>query len=198
MSLRISGKNIEIGDAFRSHVEERVGATLSKYFDGGFSGRVVLERDGAGYRVDCALHLDSGVDLKSEGHGHDIYPTFEQAAERIDKQLRRYKRRLKDHHAEGRNGAAADEASYVVLAATPDAEEEIAPDYSPVVIAEQSTRLRTLSVSGAVMAMDLTNAPVLVFRHAGHGGVNVVYRRQDGNIGWIDPATAGKGDSVDR
>lgn len=197
MSLRISGKNIEIGEAFRAHVEERIRATLSKYFDGGFSGRVVLERDGAGYRVDSSLHLDSGVDLKAEGFGHDIYPTFEQAAERIDKQLRRYKRRLKDHHHEGRSAGNAAEASYVVLA-TPDAEEEVAPDYSPVVIAEQSTRLRTLSVSGAVMAMDLTNAPVVVFRHAGHGGVNVVYRRQDGNIGWIDPATAGKGDSVDR
>ena len=197
MSLRISGKNIEIGDAFRVHVNERFGALLSKYFDGGFSGRVVLERDGAGYRVDCQLHLDSGVDLKSEGNGHEIYPTFEQAAERIDKQLRRYKRRLKDHHQESRSGGATD-ASYVVLAATPELEEEIASDYNPVVIAEQSTRLRTLSVSGAVMAMDLANAPVLVFRHAAHGGVNVVYRRQDGNIGWIDPSSAGRGDSVDR
>ncbi|MCX5513655.1 ribosome-associated translation inhibitor RaiA [Kaistia algarum] len=195
MSLRISGKNIEIGDAYRVHVESRIGATLAKYFDGGFSGRVVLERDGAGYRVDCALHLDSGVDLKSEGRGHDIYPTFDQAAERIDKQLRRYKRRLKDHHHEQKNGA---DASYVVLAATPEDDEEIELDYAPVVIAEESTRLKTLSVSSAVMAMDLTDAPVIVFRHAAHGGVNVVYRRQDGNIGWIDPASAGKGDSVDR
>jgi ribosomal subunit interface protein len=195
MSLRISGKNIEISDAYRTHAESRIGSTLAKYFDGGFSGRVVLERDGAGYRVDCALHLDSGVDLKSEGRGHDIYPTFDQAADRIDKQLRRYKRRLKDHHHEPRNGA---DASYVVLAATPEADEEIALDYAPMVIAEESTRLKTLSVSGAVMAMDLTNASVIVFRHAAHGGVNVVYRRQDGNIGWIDPASAGKGDSVDR
>jgi len=198
MSLRISGKNIEIGEAFRTHVEERIGAMLAKYFDAGFSGRVVLERDGAGYRVDCALHLDSGVDLKSEGRGHDIYPTFEQAAERIDKQLRRYKRRLKDHHHDQKTTANGLEASYVVLAATPEVEEEIASDYSPMVIAEQSTRLKTLSVSGAVMAMDLTDAPFVVFLHAGHGGVNVVYRRRDGNIGWIDPASAGKGDSVER
>jgi len=199
MSLRISGKNIEISDAYRTHVESRVGATLGKYFDGGYSGRVVLERDGAGYRVDCALHLDSGLDLQAEGRGHEIYPTFEQAAERVDKQLRRYKRRLKDHHHDQKNGAGLDaEASYVVLAATPEADEEMPSDYSPMVIAEQSTRLRTLSVSGAVMAMDLANSPVIVFRHAGHGGVNIVYRRHDGNIGWIDPASAGKGDSVDR
>lgn len=200
MSLRISGKNIEISEAYRAHVESRIGATLGKYFDGGFSGRVVLERDGAGYRVDCALHLDSGVDLNAEGRGHEIYPTFEQAAERLDKQLRRYKRRLKDHRHEARtNGAAAEaEMSHVVLAATPDADEEIPSDYAPMVIAEESKRLKTLSVSGAVMAMDLANTPVIVFRHAGHGGVNIVYRREDGNIGWIDPAPAGKGDSVDR
>ena len=140
------------------------------------------------------------VDLNAEGRGHEIYPTFEQAAERLDKQLRRYKRRLKDHRHEARvNGAAAEaEMSHVVLAATPDADEEIPSDYAPIVIAEESKRLKTLSVSGAVMAMDLGNTPVIVFRHAGHGGVNIVYRREDGNIGWIDPASAGKGDSVDR
>ena len=194
MSLRISGKNIEIGDAFRVHVNERFGALLSKYFDGGHSGRVVLERDGAGYRVDCALHLDSGLILKAEGRGHEVYPTFEQAADRMEKQLRRYKRRLKEHHHESR--VAEPDASYVVLAATPDSEEELAVDYSPMVIAEETQALRTMSVSGAVMAMDLADAPVVVFRHAGHGGVNIVYRRRDGNIGWIDPAQAGKGDSV--
>jgi len=109
--------------------------------------------------------------------------------------MRRYKRRLKEHHHESRVTPAED-ASYVVLAATPEADEELAPDYSPMVIAEETKSLRTLSVSGAVMAMDLADAPVVVFRHAGHGGVNIVYRRRDGNIGWIDPAAAGKGDSV--
>lgn len=196
MSLRISGKHIEIGEAYRARVEDRVSAVVGKYFDGGYSGRVVLERDGSGYRVDCALHLDSGVDLKAEGRGHDVYPTFDQAAERIEKQLRRYNRRLKEHHHESRAAASAEDASYTVLAATPEDDAELAADYSPMVIAEETALLRTLSVSGAVMAMDLADAPVIVFRHAGHGGVNVVYRRRDGNIGWIDPAHAGKGDSV--
>jgi ribosomal subunit interface protein len=196
MSLRISGKNIEISDAYRTRVEGRLGDAIGKYFDGGFSGRVVLERDGAGYRVDCALHLDSGADLHAEGRDHDIYPSFEQAAERIEKQLRRYKRRLKDHrYYEQRNGAAL-ESNYTVLAATPDEDEELAADYKPMVIAEETKALRTMSVSGAVMAMDMADTSVVVFRHAGHGGVNVVYRRRDGNIGWIDPAQAGKGDSV--
>ncbi|MBN9024784.1 MAG: ribosome-associated translation inhibitor RaiA [Rhizobiales bacterium] len=186
MSLRISGKNIEVSDAYRTHVEGRVGDAIGKYFSGGFSGRVVLERDGTGYRVDCALHLDSGADLHAEGRGHEIYPTFDQAADRIEKQLRRYKRKLKDHHP--RNGAADIDANYTVLAATPDEDEELAADYKPMVIAEETKALRTMSVSGAVMAMDLAESQVVVFRHAGHGGVNIVYRRRDGNIGWIDPA----------
>jgi len=194
MSLRISGKNIEISDAYRTHVEGRVRDAIGKYFAGGFSGRVVLDRDGTGYRVDCALHLDSGADLHAEGRGHEIYPTFDQAAERIEKQLRRYNRKLKDHHP--RNGAADIEANYTVLAATPDEDEELAADYKPMVIAEETKALKTMSVSGAVMAMDLAESQVVVFRHAGHGGVNIVYRRRDGNIGWIDPAQAGKGDSV--
>jgi ribosomal subunit interface protein len=197
MSLRISGKHIEISDAYRAHVEARIGAAVGKYFDGGYSGRVVLERDGAGYRVDCALHLDSGLDLQAEGRGHEIYPTLDQAADRVERQLRRYKRRLKEHHHEPK-GDAEEAASYVVLAATPDDDAELGDDYSPAVIAEETKALRTMSVSGAVMAMDLANAPVVVFRHAGHGGVNIVYRRRDGNIGWIDPAVAGKGDSVGR
>lgn len=198
MSLRISGKNIEISDAYRTHVEGRLGDAIGKYFDGGYSGRVVLERDGTGYRVDCALHLDSGADLHAEGRGHEIYPSFEQAADRIEKQLRRYKRKLKDHrYYDQRNGAAEEaEAAYTVLAATPDEDEELAADYKPMVIAEETKALRMMSVSGAVMAMDLAESQVVVFRHAGHGGVNVVYRRRDGNIGWIDPAQAGKGDSV--
>ncbi|BCP55947.1 hypothetical protein K32_45640 [Kaistia sp. 32K] len=197
MSLRISGKNIDISDAYRTHVEGRVGDAIGKFFVGGYSGRVVLERDGTGYRVDCALHLDSGADLHAEGRGHEIYPTFEQAADRIEKQLRRYKRKLKDHHYnEQRNGAAELDANYTVLAATPDEDEELAEDYKPMVIAEETKALRMMSVSGAVMAMDLAESQVVVFRHAGHGGVNVVYRRRDGNIGWIDPAQAGKGDSV--
>lgn len=194
MSLRISGKNIEISDAYRAHVEGRISDAIGKYFAGGYSGRVVLDRDGTGYRVDCALHLDSGADLHAEGRGHEIYPTFDQAAERIEKQLRRYKRKLKDHHP--RNGGADIEANYTVLAATPEEDEELAADYKPMVIAEETKALKTMSVSGAVMAMDLAESQVVVFRHAGHGGVNIVYRRRDGNIGWIDPAQAGKGDSV--
>lgn len=185
MSLRISGKNIDVGDAFRSHVEMRLGEALAKYFDGGFAGHVVLEREGSGFRCECNLHLDSGIDLQAEGQAQEAHASFDRAAERIEKRLRRYKRRLKEHHG-GRRSEAVPAASYVIAA--PDEDVEVAPDYSPTIIAEGTTDLRTLTVGGAVMAMDLGGLPVLVFRHAAHGGINVVYRRSDGHIGWIDPA----------
>jgi ribosomal subunit interface protein len=185
MSLRISGKNLDVGDAFRGHVEARVGDAVRKYFDGGFTGHVTLEREGSGFKSDCALHLDTGVVLQADGHAQDPHQSFDRAAERIEKRLRRYKRRLKDHHTP-RHEESVQAATYVIAAL--DEDEEVAPDYSPVIIAEGTTELETLTVGGAVLAMDLADRPVLVFRNAGHGGINVVYRREDGNIGWIDPS----------
>ena len=192
MGLRISGKSVDIGEAFRGHVEAKIGDALEKYFDGGFTGHVTVEREGPGFRTDCAIHLDTGVVLKAEGRAQDVYQSFDMAAERIDKRLRRYKRRLKDHHHRNRGGDGMPATEYVLAA--PDEDTEVAPDTDPVVIAEQATNLETMTVGGAVMAMDLTDAPVVVFRNAGHGGVNVVYRRRDGHIGWIDPSlTGGRG-----
>jgi ribosomal subunit interface protein len=98
MALRISGKNIDIGDAFRSHVEGRVGDAIDKYFGGGFTGHVILEREGSGFKTDCAIHLDTGVVLQAEGRAQDPHQSFDLAAERVEKRLRRYKRRLKGHH----------------------------------------------------------------------------------------------------
>lgn len=194
MSLRISGKNLEIGDALRGHIETRIVDSVGKYFDGGFDGRVTLERDGSGLRTECALHLDTGVNLQAGGHSADPHASFDMAAERIEKRLRRYKRRLKDHH--GRRSEPVPAASYVI-ADMPD-DEEVAADYNPTIIAEESTNLDTLTVGGAVIALDLTDAPVVVFRHAVHGGISVVYRRRDGHIGWIDPSLSDNGKQSDR
>jgi ribosomal subunit interface protein len=187
MPLRVSGKNLDIGESLRQHVVARVDQTIAKYYDGSVSGHVTIARDGSAYRSDCTLHLSSGVSLQAEGAAHEPYASFEQAAERIEKRLRRYKRRLKDRH-----GAAADMAGeaattpYYVIE-SPVEDEEVGHDYNPLVIAESTTRLRELSVADAVADLDLTGAPVGVFRHAGNGRINVVYRRSDGNIGWIDP-----------
>lgn len=183
MSLRVSGKNISIGEALRTHVTDRVNAVTGKYFDGGVTGHVTITPDGAGYRADCNLHLASGIVLQADGRAQDPYGAFDQSADRIEKRLRRYKSRLKSHHD---HDAAKTEtvASYVLEA--PDQEQDAPAEFSPAVIAESTTQLRRRSVSQAVLDLDLSGAPVVVFRHASTGRVNVVYRRGDQNVGWID------------
>lgn len=189
MPLRVSGKNVDIGESLRQHVNDRVRDALTKYFDGGYSGHVVVEKDGGRFRTETTLHLATGITMQSTGVAHDPYPSVDTAVEHIEKRLRRYKRKLKDHH--GARGAAGEpqliDSSYKVIEAV-DEEDEVPADFHPVVVAEQTTKLKTLSVGQAVMELDLQDSPVVVFRHAGHGGINVVYRRKDGNIGWVDPA----------
>lgn len=188
MSLRVSGKNIDIGEALRAHITQRLEQAAAKYFDGGVSGHVTISPEGSGYRADCSLHLTSGIILQADGRAHDPYATFEQAADRIEKRLRRYKGRLKSHHDSHAHSGDEMAASYVIEA--PDQESEPPTEFSPAVIAETTTQLRRLSVSAAVLHLDLTGAPVVVFRHANTGRVNIVYRRADDNIGWIDPRGA--------
>ena len=188
MSFRVSGKNLDLGDALRERINDRIAETVNKYFDGGYSGHVTLARDGFGFRTECAIHLDSKITLHTEGMAPDAYASADQAAQRIEKRLRRYHRRLKEHRSERGDGRAAivDAPSYIIAA--PEHEDEIdAAAFTPVIIAESTTALKMLSVSDAVTELDMTGAPVLVFRHAKHGGINIVYRRTDGHFGWIDP-----------
>jgi ribosomal subunit interface protein len=200
MPFRVSGKNIQIGEALRTRVNERIAEVVRKYFDGGFSGHVTVTKDGFGFRTECAIHLDSGAMLHAEAIAADAYASADQAALRIEKRLRRYKRRLKDRQAaRASDRPAAEEAgsitapTYVIAAPEEDGEEEVG-DFNPVIIAESTTALKRLSVSDAVLELDMTGVPVVVFRHAGHGRINVVYRRADGHIGWIDPPAAGQSD----
>lgn len=189
MELRVSGKHMEIGDAFRTRIEERIEEALEKYFDGRGNGHVVVEKSGSRFTADCSLHLDSGTTLQATGEAMDPQASFEAAAERIEKRLRRYKRRLKSHSAAA-NAKQAEAFSYTVLEAVPETEdEEIPDDFAPVVVAETTMKLSTLPVSSAVLQLDLQDNPVYVFRNAASGDVNLVYRRADGNIGWIDPGS---------
>ena len=195
MSFRVSGKNLDLGEALRERISDRIAESLGKYFDGGYSGHVTLERDGFGFRTECAIHLDSKVTLHAQGEAADAYLSADQAVTRLEKQLRRYHRRLKDHRAERVDDRAAiDAASYIIAAPEPESENEI-DGFTPVIIAESTTRLKQLSVSDAVSELDMTGAPVLVFRHAAHGGVSVVYRRADGHFGWIDPRALAPADA---
>lgn len=191
MALRVSGKNIDVGEALRHRLSDRITEVLSKYFDGGWSGHVTVAREGSGYKSECMLHLDSGVNLQAHGAAQDANSCADAAIEKIEKRLRRYRQRVKDRHghgnAAGANGVFAAQ-SYVLDMPEVDAEEEELEGWSPTVVAEQATTLRSLSVRDAVVELEITGAPVVVFRHAGHGRVNVVYRRPDGHVGWVDPA----------
>ena len=191
MTFRVSGKNLDIGDALRDRIGDRIAETVGKYFDGGYSGHLTLTRDGFGFRTECAIHLDSKITLHADGMAPDAYASADQAAALIEKRLRRYHRRLKGHRPERNetrapDWATVDAASYII-AAPEQADGADIDAFTPVIIAESTTTLKQLSVSDAVTELDLTGAPVLVFRHAAHGGVNIVYRRADGHFGWIDP-----------
>jgi ribosomal subunit interface protein len=200
MTLRISGKSISVGDALRGRVTERTDEVLRKYFDGNYSGHITLSKDGFGFRTDCALHLDSGITLEAESNAVDAYASADQALLMIEKRLRRYKSRLKDRSA--RKAYAASEAlaemvapaldapSYVIEAPADDDE---VTAYSPVIIAEATTSLKRLSVSEAVMELDLTGVACIVFQHGSSGRVNIIYRRPDGNVGWVDPPAVNSG-----
>ena len=201
MTLRISGKSISIGEALRDRVSERTEEVLRKYFDGNYSGHITLSKDGFGFRTDCALHLDSGITLEANSNASDAYASADQALLMMEKRLRRYKSRLKDRSARKAYAASAalaemaaptlDAPSYVIEAPAHDDDE--VDGYSPVIIAEATTALRRLSVSEAVMELDLTGAACMVFQHGGSGRVNIIYRRADGNVGWIDPPSVNAG-----
>jgi ribosomal subunit interface protein len=184
MTLRVSGKNMDVGDALRDKAVLHFDTVVGKYFDGGYEGHLTLEHEGSGFNAQCMIHLDTGAMLQSSAYGGDAVSAYEIMAEHIEKRLRRYNRRLRTHR---RHGEEDGEATAYVLAATDD-EIELDEDYSPPVIAETTSSLRRMTVEEAVMELDLLQGDVVVFRHAGHGGLNVVYRRADGNIGWIDPA----------
>jgi ribosomal subunit interface protein len=202
MTLRISGKSISIGEALRDRVSERTEEVLRKYFDGNYSGHITLSKDGFGFRTDCALHLDSGITLEADSNATDAYSSADQALLMMEKRLRRYKSRLKDRSARKAYAASAalaeidaptlDAPSYVIEAPAHDGEDDV-DSYNAVIIAEATTSLKRLSVSEAVMELDLTGAACMVFQHGSSGRVNIIYRRTDGNIGWVDPPVVNAG-----
>jgi len=193
MQLTVTGKQLGVGEALRSHVEASLEALLIKYFGSAIEAHAVFAREAHLIRADLSVHIGRGIMVKSSASATDYYPAFDAAAERLAKQLRRYKRRLRDHHARLRNQPEELETarSFVLAAAEEELDSEPVLDgqpTAPAVIAEMSTDLPRLTVGEAVMRMDLADAPVLLFRNRAHGELNLVYRRSDGNIGWIDPA----------
>jgi ribosomal subunit interface protein len=187
MQLTISAKQVDISDGLRTHVEHRLTAGVKKYFDRAIDAQVQFARARHIFRSDIAVHAGSGISVRGQGEADDMESAFDIAADRVEKRLRRFKRRLVDHHRAGPTRET--QARQVVLAAGEDDGEADRDDAAggPVTIAETTTSLHTLTVSEAVMRLELAELPVLVFRNSAHGALNVVYRRADGNIGWIDP-----------
>ncbi|QLF69185.1 ribosome-associated translation inhibitor RaiA [Peteryoungia desertarenae] len=187
MSVRVSGKHMEIGETFRQRIEDRISDAVTKYFDGGYSGQVVVTKSQSRFSADCLVHLDTGANLHAAGEANDPQVAFDNAFERVEKRLRRYKRKLKDHHANG-VGMSSVEVAYTVMDPVADDVEEVPEDFAPTIVAESTRKLQTMSVATAVMALDMTDEPILLFRSPGQEEINIVYRRHDGNIGWIDSA----------
>ena len=192
MQLTVTGKQVDVGEALRQHVQAALESLLGKYFGTAIEAHAVFAREAHLIRAELALHIGRGIVVNSRAEAADHYAAFDIAAERLGKQLRRYKRRLRDYHATPRTAGERPELARSFVLAPVDEEAEAASaapadGAAPVIIAEMSTELPHLTVGEAVMRMDLADLPVLLFRNRAHGELNVVYRRGDGNLGWIDP-----------
>lgn len=194
MHIQVNGKQFDVGESLRTHVEDRVLAAVTKYSENPIDGVVTFSRDGHEIVCDATAHLSTGLHAKAKGRAGDPYAAAEGACDRLEKQLRRYKRRLKDHHKTRAEPIAAFDAPAYVLQPDPEEEPETPPEREgePMVIAEMRQRIQSLTVGEAVMQMEMAGEPFLLFNNDSHGGLNVVFRRSDGNVGWVDPANLPK------
>lgn len=187
MRYQISGRQIDIGEALQTHVKAELGEVVEKYAQRPTEAVVVFSRVAHEFVCEAVIHLSTGLTAQAKGHSTEIYAAFESAREKMDKQLRRYKRRIRNHHQQRPQPVEFGNASSYILAATEEPEDDDTAALQPIIIAEMETKIPSITVGEAVMQLELSHSPFLVFRNESHAGVNVVYRREDGNIGWIDP-----------
>lgn len=187
MRYQISGKQIDIGEALQTHVRTELDEVVRKFSMRPTGGNVVFSRDAHEFVCEATIHLSTGLNVTAKAHAIEIYAAFDACAEKMAKQLRRYKRRLKYHYKERVEPVELVNASSYILASEAQADDSEPDTLQPIIVAEMETQIPSLTVGEAVMQMELAGAPVLVFHNEGKSGVNVVYRRDDGNIGWIDP-----------
>ena len=191
MRYQISGKQIDIGESLQTHVKAELGGILEKYAGRPTEANVVFSKSGHEYVCETVVHLSTGLTTQARGHASEIYAAFDSSGDKMDKQLRRYKRRLKDHHKARPQPVELSDAGSYILESREETDDAIQDTVNAMIVAEMETKIPSLSVGEAVMQMEIASAPVLVFRNEKHSGINVVYRRDDGNIGWIDPREAG-------
>ena len=186
MQLSVTGKHIDIGQALRQHVEDSLDAAVDKYFGNALDGSVVFAKDAGQVLADISVHVGKGILIQAHASSADPYVAFDTAVDHMATRLRRYKRRLRDHHRDARQSENIAAQQFILSGADTDGDEEPASD-EPVVVAEMETEVPNLTVGEAVMRMDLANMSAMMFRNSAHGGLNMLYRRPDGNIGWLDP-----------
>jgi ribosomal subunit interface protein len=200
LQVQIAGKKIEVGAALQERISFGLENRVSKYFNRTGEAFVTVSKPGWAFYCDCSIHLPSGVTLQAHGEGDDGYQAFEMALDKIEKRVRRYKNRLRDHRAATNGNGALPEiaAERIILPRDetdePDSVESVvdgAAGDSPAIVAESDTKIRTMTVSMAVMQLELADSPAVMFRNAAHGRLNMVYRRPDGNVGWVDPGKDG-------
>lgn len=189
MQLSIKGKQLDVGDALRGYIEDHLASSVGKYFDNPVDAHVIMSKQGHNFQADIQVHINRRILVQGHGSADDAHAAFDQANAHVTKRLRRYKRRLLDHQRRPGDRDEVVEAQHYVLAPEPDVDDGLAenePD-QPVIVAELPTAIETMTVSHAVMRMDLAGLSALMFRNSAHGGLNMVYLRSDGNIGWVDP-----------
>lgn len=197
MQVQVAGKKLEVGAALQERIAFGLEARVSKYFNRTGEAFVTVSKPGWAFNVDCSIHLPSGVTLQAHGEGDDGYQAFEMALDKIEKRVRRYKNRLRNHRVK-ENGAVELAAERIILPTDDSADDADngaddshvqngADGDSPAIVAESDTKIQTMTVSMAVMQLELADSPAVMFRNAAHGRLNMVYRRPDGNVGWVDP-----------
>lgn len=187
MRYQISGKQIDIGNALQVHVRSELDEVMTKYAERPTDANVIFSRSAHEFVCEATVHLSTGLTAQAKARDTEIYAAFDDCRDKMEKQLRRYKRRLKDHHRDRPEPVELLGASSYILASNEQVNDAEPETLQPIIVAEMETKIQTLSVGEAVMQMELANENVLVFRNEGNGALNVVHRRDDGNIGWIDP-----------
>ena len=196
MTLRVSGKNLAIGEALRNHVHDRIDGVVTKYHAGAPSGHVTIEPEGSGYRADCTLFLKSGITLQVEAIAQEPYSSFDKAADRIERRLRDHRKRLTGRHGDG-HAAGMQEPRDSDLSEAPFLDmDEPEEETFPVVVAEHAGTFKEMTVAAAVLQLDTAMCGVVIFRYPDNQRINIVYRRADGNIGWVDPLGSTNGHAV--
>jgi ribosomal subunit interface protein len=200
MRVQVAGRQVDLGEALKVRISDDLERRIEKYFARPGEATVTVSRAGPGFSVDCSLHLPSGIQLQAEGQGGDAHGAFDTALDKIEKRVRRYKRRLKNHHNTQKEPLPAEAAASYVLKSDQDVADDPeddeatseGPEGAPLIIAETTVSVKTMTVSMAVLQLDLSENPALLFRNAANGSLNLVYRRSDGNVGWVDPERSGQ------